>query len=62
VLLGRHGVFAWGADPESAVKAAAMVEDVAKTVWLALQIGSPISLTESEIAGWWDRYHSRYGQ
>ena len=62
VLLGRHGVFAWGPTPRAAIKAAAMVEDVAKTVWLALQIGSPTPLTEPEIAGWWDRYHSRYGQ
>lgn len=62
VLLGRHGVFAWGPDPMAALKAAAMVEDVAKTVWLAMHLGSPIPLTDSEIAGWWDRYHSRYGQ
>src|SRR6185295_14053804 len=30
VLLGNHGVFAWGRTPKDALKAAVMVEDVAK--------------------------------
>src|SRR3972149_2637190 len=39
ILLGNHGVFAWGGNPPAALKAAVMVEDVAKTVHLAMQIG-----------------------
>ncbi len=62
VLLGNHGVFAWGDSPRSALKAAVMVEDVAKTVWLAMQIGEPKSLPKEEIEKWYDRYHNRYGQ
>lgn len=38
-LMGNHGAFAWVATPRAALKAAEMTEDVAKTVWLAKQIG-----------------------
>jgi L-ribulose-5-phosphate 4-epimerase len=62
ILLGNHGVFAWGATPRAALKAAVMVEDVAKTVWLAMQIGQPASIPPEEVAKWYDRYHNRYGQ
>lgn len=62
VLLANHGVFAWGTSPSAALKAAVMVEDVAKTVWLARQIGSPVPLPIEEIEKWWDRYQNRYGQ
>jgi L-ribulose-5-phosphate 4-epimerase len=62
ILLGNHGVFAWGDSPRSAVKAAVMVEDVAKTVWIASQIGSPVPIPEHEAEKWFDRYHNRYGQ
>lgn len=62
ILMGNHGVFAWGASPRSALKAAVMVEDVAKTVWLAKQIGSPAPIPAEEAEKWYDRYHNRYGQ
>lgn len=62
ILLGNHGVFAWGASPKSALKAAVMTEDVAKTVWLALQIGTPEAIPAEEAEKWYDRYHNRYGQ
>lgn len=62
ILLGNHGVFAWGKSPKDALKAAIMVEDVAKTVHLALQIGDPTPLDPAEAMKWWDRYHNRYGQ
>src|SRR5690349_21932086 len=39
VLLRGHGVFAFDASPRKALKAAIMVEDVAKTLWLARQLG-----------------------
>jgi L-ribulose-5-phosphate 4-epimerase len=38
VLLKNHGVFTFGPNIEQAVKAAVMVEDVARTVWLAMQL------------------------
>ncbi|HUU14423.1 MAG TPA: L-ribulose-5-phosphate 4-epimerase [Terriglobia bacterium] len=62
VLLGQHGVFAWGPTPREAVKAAVMLEDVAKTVHLALLLGKPQPLPSEEVKKWWDRYHSTYGQ
>lgn len=62
ILLGNHGVFAWGSSPKAALKAAVMTEDVAKTVWLAMQIGSPLPMPAEEAEKWYDRYQNRYGQ
>ncbi len=62
VLLGKHGVFTWGNSPTAALKAAAMVEDVAKTIILAKQIGQVESLPAEQIHLWNDRYQNRYGQ
>jgi L-ribulose-5-phosphate 4-epimerase len=62
ILMGNHGVFAWGASPRAALKAAVMTEDVAKTVWLAMQIGTPQEIPAEEAEKWYDRYHNRYGQ
>ena len=62
VLLKNHGVFTIGEDAEAAVKAAVMVEDVAKTVWLAKQIGEPEELSSADIEKLHDRYMNVYGQ
>ena len=62
ILLGNHGVFAWGATPDAALKAAIMTEDVAKTVFLAFQLGQPATLPPDEAEKWYARYHGRYGQ
>lgn len=62
ILMGNHGVFAWGASPKAALKAAVMTEDVAKTVWLAMQLGTPKEIPAEEAEKWYDRYHNRYGQ
>ena len=62
VLLAHHGVFAFGTTPRAALKAAVMVEDVAKTCHLALLLGKPKPLPQREIKKWWDRYHTTYGQ
>jgi L-ribulose-5-phosphate 4-epimerase len=62
ILLQNHGVFAWGPTPRSALKAAVMAEDVAKTVLLAFQIGNPLEIPLKEAKKWYDRYHHGYGQ
>lgn len=62
VLLGNHGVFALGPTVAAAFKAAVMVEDVARTCHLALQLGKPKRLPPAEVKKWYDRYHSAYGQ
>jgi L-ribulose-5-phosphate 4-epimerase len=61
ILLKNHGVFTIGNSPEAALKAAVMVEDVARTVWLALQIGMPEELPAEEVLANFDRYQHRYG-
>lgn len=62
VLLKNHGVFTIGKNAEAAVKAAVMVEDVARTVWIALQIGTPDEIPAEEVAKLHDRYTNVYGQ
>lgn len=62
ILLAQHGVFTFDRNPAETFKAAAMVEDVAKTMWLARHLGSPLALPPEEIEKWWGRYHSWYGQ
>lgn len=61
VLMKQHGVFTIGKSVEKALKAAVMVEDVAKTVWLAMQIGELEQLPDEEILANYDRYQNRYG-
>jgi L-ribulose-5-phosphate 4-epimerase len=62
VLLRNHGVFAVGSSPEEAVKAAVMVEDAARTVWYALQLGEPHVIPAEEVARAHRRYLEEYGQ
>ncbi len=62
ILLANHGTFAWGDTPRAALKAAVMTEDVAKTVYLAMQLGRPSQIPPEEAEKWYDRYHHRYGQ
>jgi L-ribulose-5-phosphate 4-epimerase len=62
VLLKNHGVFTVGPDVQAAVKAAVMVEDVAATVWLALQLGQPDEIPAEEVAKLRRRYTTEYGQ
>jgi L-ribulose-5-phosphate 4-epimerase len=62
VLLKQHGVFTVGATAEAAVKAAVMTENVAKTVWLALQLGQPEEIPPEDVAKLHDRYTHVYGQ
>lgn len=61
-LLKNHGVFTIGKDAEAAVKAAVMTEDVARTVWLALQLGQPEEIAADDVAKLHDRYTHVYGQ
>lgn len=61
ILMKQHGVFTIGATVQKALKAAIMVEDVARTVWLAMQIGEVEELPPEEIAANYDRYQNRYG-
>jgi L-ribulose-5-phosphate 4-epimerase len=62
VLLKRHGVFTVGPTAEAAVKAAVMTENVARTVWLALQLGQPEEIAPEDVAKLHHRYIHVYGQ
>jgi L-ribulose-5-phosphate 4-epimerase len=62
ILLGNHGVFAWGPTARAALKAAVMTEDVAKTVLLATALGRPAEIPPAEAEKWYARYHGWYGQ
>jgi len=62
VLLKNHGVFTLGSSATSAVKAAVMVEDAARTVWLALQMGVPDEIPAEDVARLHQRYTHVYGQ
>lgn len=62
VLLKNHGVFTIGKNATAAVKAAVMTEDVAATVWMALQIGTPDEIPQADVDKLHQRYTNVYGQ
>ena len=62
VLLKNHGVFTIGKNAKSALKAAVMTEDNAKTVWLAMQIGTPDEIPQEDVEKLHHRYTHVYGQ
>jgi len=62
VLMASHGVFTIGKDARSAVKAAAMCEEVAKTVHMARALGTPHPIDQADIDRLYQRYQNVYGQ
>ena len=62
VLLQNHGVFTIGKTAESAVKTAVMTEDVARTSFMALQLGKPLPISKKNIEKLHYRYQNVYGQ
>jgi L-ribulose-5-phosphate 4-epimerase len=62
ILLKQHGVFTVGRTVEAAVKTAVMVEDIARTVFYARQLGKIEELPSEEIQIARRRYMHEYGQ
>jgi L-ribulose-5-phosphate 4-epimerase len=62
VLMQNHGPFTIGTSAKDAVKAAVMVEDVARTVHLARAGGPLIPLPQQSIDRLYERYQTVYGQ
>ncbi len=62
ILMKNHGVFTIGPSVEAAVKAAVMVEDVARTVYYAMQIGALDEIPPDEVARAHRQYMGEYGQ
>jgi len=68
ILMKNHGVFTIGPSVMSAVKAAVMTEDVARTVYYALTLGNalhrglPEEIPADEVRRGHQRYVDKYGQ
>jgi L-ribulose-5-phosphate 4-epimerase len=62
VLMRNHGPFTIGPDAKAAVKAAVMVEEVARTVHIARQLGEPVPIAQEHIDSLYSRYQNVYGQ
>ena len=62
VLMANHGPFTVGRSARDAVKAAVMLEDVARTVHIARQLGEPRPIAQSDVDKLYDRYQNVYGQ
>ncbi len=61
-LLKNHGVFTIGKTARAAVKSAVMTEDIARTVWLAMQLGTPVPIPAEDVEKLHYRYTHVYGQ
>jgi len=67
ILMQNHGVFTIGKSPKAAVKAAVMIEDAARTMYYAYQLGKqmdtePIPIAPEMVARLHRRYKEEYGQ
>ena len=62
VLMRNHGPFTIGSDARDAVKAAVMVEDAARAVHLARQLGELEPIPAEAIDALYSRYQNVYGQ
>ena len=62
VLMRNHGPFTIGRDATAAVKAAVMVEEVARTIHISRQLGEPVPIAAEHIDSLYARYQNVYGQ
>ena len=62
VLMANHGPFTIGKDGRSAVKAAVMCEEVARTAYLARTLGEIKRIPDDMIKRFNDCYQNAYGQ
>ena len=62
VLMRNHGPFTIGRDARDAVKAAVMVEEVARTVHVSRQLGEPTPIDPAQVDSLYERYQYVYGQ
>ena len=58
----NHGVFTIGTSAKAAVKSAVLCEEVARTIHVARQLGTPIPIPQADIDSLYDRYQNAYGQ
>ena len=62
VLMRNHGVFTVGRSARAAVTSAVLCEDVARTVHVARQLGTPLPIPPADVDSLYFRYQNAYGQ
>lgn len=62
VLMQNHGPFTIGKDAKDAVKAAVMVEDSARSIHIARQLGDVVPIPPEKVDALFNRYQNVYGQ
>ncbi len=62
VIMQSHGVFTIGDSPAQATRVAVEVEEIAKITHLAMLRGTPIRLTDEQVAVMARNYNENYGQ
>ncbi len=62
VLMQNHGPFTIGKDAKAAVKAAVLLEEVARAVHISRQLGEPLPIPQDAIDSLYARYQNVYGQ
>ena len=62
ILMRNHGPFTIGRTARDAVKAAVMVEDVARTVHVSQQLGPALPIAAADVTALYERYQNVYGQ
>ncbi|GAB2451112.1 L-ribulose-5-phosphate 4-epimerase [Xylanimonas ulmi] len=62
VLMRNHGPFTIGRDAKAAVKAAVLLEEVARAVHISRQLGEPTPIPQEAIDSLYHRYQNVYGQ
>ncbi|WZH38890.1 MAG: L-ribulose-5-phosphate 4-epimerase [Microbacterium enclense] len=62
VIMQNHGPFTIGTNAKDAVKAAVMLEDVARTVHIAREAGPLVPIPQDKIDALYNRYQNVYGQ
>jgi L-ribulose-5-phosphate 4-epimerase len=62
ILMQNHGVFTIGKNAHAALKSAVYVEDAARTMFYALQMGEVVPIPPDQVARLHKRYTEEYGQ
>ena len=62
ILMQNHGVFTIGKSARAALKSAVYVEDAARTMFYALQMGEVVPIPPNQVARLHKRYTEEYGQ
>ena len=62
ILMQNHGVFTIGKNAVAALKSAVYVEDAARTLFYAMQLGNVIEIPPDQVVRLHKRYTEEYGQ